>query len=174
MSNRNSTEYNIEWAHKLLKKCYDNQNICEVQNIRGEMTYTNDELTTEAKVLYYNENKNFRTPWSNKNSLKSEMTVSQPDDAQYGEKDEKQLGAFLGGPKYEEKPDDKKAFVIEVDDIHEMEALKTLHDDPFNYREADIVFLNTINNPLNCNFTENALSNYEKQLQRLGSGGLTI
>lgn len=80
------------------------------------------------------------------------MTVSQQDDIPLNERDHKQ-GQYLVGAKYEEKPDEKRAFVIEVDDIHEMQALKALHDDPFGSPEADIVFVNTTNNPLNRNFS---------------------
>lgn len=46
--------------------------------------------------------------------------------------------------------------MIGVDDISDIEAIKNMFEDPFinkNRKRSDIVFTNTLNNPLNRNFT---------------------
>lgn len=74
-SYKGGLEHNLEIARNLVKQVYENANLADTKNFRGELTCSSPELnSTHKRVAFYNENNNFRSQHSNKNSHRSETS----------------------------------------------------------------------------------------------------
>jgi hypothetical protein len=91
-------------------------------NVRGRLTLENARLTdVEARIHYYNNNNNFV-----RRSKNGSEVMSQRDEQKKEEVGENNpMNLFIGR---DQKV--KKAFVIEVDDIYDVELMENLLDDP--------------------------------------------